>query len=184
MTAGQLAMVALMTMTPVHMRTHDHSLTAVGVVLTAHMVGMFALAPLSGRLADRFGARAAILAGVAVLLACAAVVVLPAARSEVPYLTVALFLLGYGWNLTFVGGSTMLTQALTAPQRLRVQGGVDALVWSISAVASVGGGVILARLSYPVLGAISGLVAILPVPFLLARRSRDAQPRTLVGPQS
>ncbi|MEU2665764.1 MFS transporter [Micromonospora sp. DT46] len=170
MIAGQLAMVALMTMTPLHMSSNHHGLTAVGVVLSGHMIGMFALAPLSGYLSDRFGGRAAILMGIGLLVTSVVVASWPAAHgSGLTRLVVSLFLLGWGWNLTFVGGSALLTQALTPAARRAVQGRVDALVWAASAVASVVAGVVLATTNYVVLSVAAGVVSLIPVPMLRRR---------------
>ncbi|MDG4770727.1 MFS transporter [Solwaraspora sp. WMMD792] len=166
MTAGQVSMVAVMTMTPLHMDMHGHGLGAVGAVVSAHLLGMFLLAPLSGHIVDRFGARTAILAGVGLIALSTMVALVPAAASAQLY--VALFLLGSGWNLTFVGGSGLLTQSLTLADRQHVQGGVDAIAWGASAVASVGAGMVLGTVGYPVLAVSAGAAVLLPL-FLLAR---------------
>ena len=68
---GQVVMVLVMTMTPLHMADHGHGLDAVGLVISGHTFGMFALSPLSGRLASRFGTPLVIAAGLAVLAALA-----------------------------------------------------------------------------------------------------------------
>src|SRR5678816_3639222 len=65
---GQFTMVLIMTMTPLHMTSHGHGLAAVGFVLSAHTFGMYALAPVSGRLTERFGSVATIFGGTAVLI--------------------------------------------------------------------------------------------------------------------
>ena len=64
---GQFVMVLVMTMTPLHMTEHGHGLGAVGLVLSAHTLGMFAFSPLSGWLSDRFGRIPTIFLGTAVL---------------------------------------------------------------------------------------------------------------------
>ncbi|WBB99346.1 MULTISPECIES: MFS transporter [unclassified Solwaraspora] len=166
MTAGQVSMVAVMTMTPLHMDMHGHGLGAVGAVVSAHLLGMFLLAPLSGHIVDRFGARTAILAGIGLIALSTMVALVPAAASAQLY--VALFLLGSGWNLTFVGGSGLLAQSLTLADRQHVQGGVDAVAWGASAVASVGAGMVLGTVGYPVLAVSAGAAVLLPL-FLLAR---------------
>jgi MFS family permease len=177
MTGGQVAMVGVMTMTPLQMAMHGHGLGAVGAVLSAHLLGMFALAPLSGRIADRFGARPTVVLGIGVILASAAAALWPAMAA----LYIALFLLGYGWNLTFVGGSSLLTQALTPDERMRVQGGVDAIVWTASAVSSIGAGMLLGEFGYPTVVACSAAVVLLPLPFLFGRRSAVTAPDARIG---
>jgi MFS family permease len=65
--AGQTVMVLIMTMTPLHMTDHGHDLAAVGLVISGHTFGMFALSPISGRLTDRFGSTAVVLSGLSVV---------------------------------------------------------------------------------------------------------------------
>src|SRR5262249_59206925 len=67
MITAQLVMVAVMTAAPLSMHMHGADLGAVGAMLSAHTFGMFALAPLSGWLVDRFGARVVMAAGLATL---------------------------------------------------------------------------------------------------------------------
>ena len=110
--AGQVVMVLIMTMTPLHLTDHGHGLATVGIVLSAHTFGMFALSPITGRLVDRFGSPRIIAAGLATL-AVAALIAAGAPPEGGAVLTLALFLLGYGWNLGFVAGSSMLTSGLT-----------------------------------------------------------------------
>src|SRR5205085_6356251 len=66
--AGQATMTLIMTITPIHLEDHGHGLDTVGVVISAHVMGMFALAPISGRLSKRFGALRTILLGSSVLI--------------------------------------------------------------------------------------------------------------------
>jgi MFS family permease len=162
MVTAHFSMVAVMTMTPLHIQQHGQGLHVVGGVLTAHMLGMFAFAPLSGRLADVFGAVRVIVGGSATLLA-AAVVAAVAQPTDTTMLALALFLLGYGWNLCFVGGSSMLSREVAADERTRVQGGVDAVVWSTSALASFASGGLLASGGYPALAAVAGAIALIPL---------------------
>jgi MFS family permease len=168
MLGAHLAMVSVMLMTPLQLAHHGHGLGVVGWVLSAHMIGMFALAPLSGRIADRFGGRVAIGAGVAVLLAAALLAGLfPTAHSS--GLPLALFLLGYGWNLAFVGGSSVLSKDLPEDQRIQLQGGVDAIVWGASGIASLSAGPLFGLGGYSLLAAVAGLLALMPV-IALSRR--------------
>jgi MFS family permease len=168
MAAAHVTMVAVMLMTPVQLHHHGHGLGVVGWILSAHMLGMFAFAPVSGRIADRFGGRVAIGAGSAVLVTAA---VLAAVTSSTTSLAVALFLLGYGWNLAFVGGSSVLSRDLPWETRIQLQGTVDAIVWSSAALASLSAGPLFGIGGYPLLAVLAGLLALLPVG-LLARRPR------------
>ncbi len=171
MVAAQLAMGAVMTMTPLQLQSHGHGLGAVGWVLSAHMIGMFALAPLSGRIADRWGPRVAINAGLGVL-ALATATALAAPTAHTSGLPIALFLLGYGWNLVFVGGSAQLSRDLAPETRSRVQGSVDAVVWSASALAGLGSGALFAGGGYALVAVVGGVLALLPLAFSAARDGR------------
>lgn len=178
MVCAQLTMVAVMTMTPLELEAHQHGLEVLGLVLSVHMIGMFALAPLSGRLADRFGGRPVILGGVA-LLVLAAVTAFGA--GHVSGLSLAMFLLGYGWNLVFVGGSAMLSRAVPGDQR--IQGAVDAVVWSTSAFASLGSGVLFGLGGYQLVTVAGAVLALLPLT-VLYRRPAPAAPEPLPLPAS
>lgn len=177
MVCAQLTMVAIMTMTPLHMATHG--LEVLGVVLSVHMIGMFALAPLSGRLADRFGGRVTIYLGMGCLVLSA---VAAFGSGGLTGLSFALFLLGYGWNLVFVGGSAILSRELPEDRRLQLQGAVDAVVWSSSALASLGAGVLFGLGGYQLVAVVGGVLALLPV-MVLGRRA-PAVPTPLPRPAS
>jgi MFS family permease len=167
--AGQTVMVLIMTMTPVHMAAHGHHVESIGFVISGHTFGMFALAPISGRLTDRFGTGRVIVAGL-IVLAGASLLAAIAPPSGGVVLFVALFLLGYGWNLGFVAGSTLLTQGVDVADRTRVQGLADSLIWSSAAVASLGSGVVLAFASFTALGLLGGALVVLPLWVVLSRR--------------
>jgi MFS family permease len=168
---GQFVMVLIMTMTPLHMTEHGHDLGAVGLVLSAHTLGMFAFSPLSGWLTDRFGAVPTIFAGTAIL-ALSAVMAAAAPADGGAILTLALFLLGLGWNLGFVAGSSMFSAGLEIHERTRVQGVADALIWSSAAAASLGSGLIMAAVGYTALGILgAGVTAVIVVALVLHRRA-------------
>jgi len=171
MVAAQLTMTAVMTMTPLQLQHHGHGLDVVGWVLGAHLFGMFALAPLSGRIADRWGPRVTVNAGLGVL-ALATATALTAPTAHTSGLPVALFLLGYGWNLVFVGGSAQLSRDLAPETRSRVQGTVDAVVWSASALAALGSGQLFAGGGYALVAVVGGVLALLPLALLVPRDGR------------
>ena len=104
MAASQAAMVGVMTMTPPHMKDHGHAdLSA--YVIALHIVGMFGLAPWVGRFVARVGAVRAIELGAVVLGAGTVAAVV---AGYVPFMIfVGLFLLGLGWSLGLIGGTTL-----------------------------------------------------------------------------
>ena len=155
--AGQFVMVLIMTMTPLHMTDQGLGLGAVGVVISAHVFGMYALSPISGRLTDRFGSLPVIAAGQAIILA-SAVLSAVAAPADQLMLLIALFLLGWGWNLGFVAGSSLLTGAVSVAERPRVQGVSDLLIWSTSAIASIGSGLMVGAWGFAALGILGAII--------------------------
>lgn len=182
MATAQIAMVAVMTMAPLQMQDSGEGFGAMGLVLTVHMVGMFALAPLSGMLAGRFGGNATILAGVGVMVACmVCVMAVPSGSGPMPY--VSMFLLGYGWNLMFVGSSSLITSRLPEAGRIRVAGTADTVVWVASALASVAGGALMAGPGYAVLAAIAGLAMLLPIVLIVRHRRRPSRLAVPLGDQ-
>nr|WP_222131736.1 MFS transporter [Pseudonocardia sp. C8] len=159
---GHAVMVGLMAMTPVHMDHGGAALTVVGLVISLHIAGMYALSPVFGWLADRLGA-GRVLAGAAVLLTAAGAVCALAAPTATTLLTVGLVLLGLGWSGSLVGGSALLTASVPVAERPRVQGAVDVAMNLGGAVAGVAAGGLVAVAGYAVLGVVA---TVLTVPFL------------------
>jgi MFS family permease len=174
--SGQLVMTLIMTMTPYHLHENGHGLGTVGFVISAHAFGMFAFSPLSGRLTDRFGPERMVTAGFAVLaLAGVLAAVAPGAGGNA--LAIPLFLLGIGWNMSFVSGSALLASEATAGGGARLQGASDAVVWTAAAVASFSSGFVVAIAGYVVLSLIgAGLAVVLAVAIALDSRSSRALP--------
>ena len=94
-------------------------------------------------------------------------------------LLIALFLLGFGWNLGYVAGSALLTSGVSVVERTRVQGVADALIWSTAALASLGSGVLVAAAGYATLGVLGAILVAVPAWVLTIRRGAlDRQPAT------
>jgi MFS family permease len=120
---GHLVMVGVMAMTPVHIDMgHPEAdvLRIVGVVLSVHIVGMYALSPLVGWLTDRLGRRPMILVGAGLLVTACAIA--GTAGHDTPRLSVGLLLLGLGWSCTMVSGSTLLSESVPLDVRAAAQG--------------------------------------------------------------
>jgi MFS family permease len=126
---------------------------------------MFGLSPLSGRLTDRFGVIPVILAGMT-LTAFSSALAAVAPPDGGLLLFIALFLLGYGWNLGYVAGSALLTHGLSLAERTRLQGLTDAFVWSTGAVASMSSGIVASVAGYTALG-IGGLGLVMLLAFVV-----------------
>jgi MFS family permease len=166
---GHLVMVSVMSMTPVHMRTmvHGDLLTIVGIVLSVHIVGMYAFAPLVGYLADKAGRRPVILGGLGLLLAACAVA--GTAGHSTVRLTAGLALLGLGWSGTMVGGSTLVTDATPVPRRPAVQGLTDLCMGLAGALGGALSGLVVQLSGYPMLTLLAA-VATVPLLGLALRR--------------
>ena len=168
--AGQVVMVLVMTMTPLHMADHGHGLAAVGLVISGHTFGMFAFSPISGWLAGRYGTPAIIAAGLG-LSAFSSVLAAVAPPDGGTILFIALFLLGVGWNFGFVAGSALLTEGLDGAERTTLQGATDAMIWSSAAAAALGSGIVVAAASYTALGLLGAALIVFPALAMLRGRA-------------
>jgi len=137
MLVGQLVMVMVMTIAPVHLDDHGHVPTTISIAVSVHTVGMFGLAALTGRLVDRYGQMAVIALGTAQLVAAS---VLTPFSADLGVMLLAMFLVGYGWNMCFVAGSALLIVGLSPRERGRTQGAGDALAAVAAATGSLATG--------------------------------------------
>jgi MFS family permease len=173
----------VMAMTPVHIRAagHDaaHTLRIVGIVLSLHIAGMFALAPLSGWLTDRQGPVRVIFAGTTLLITACALA--GTAGHDSTQLGIALTVLGVGWSCTMVSGSTLLTESVSDHVRASAQGASDMIMGFAGAIAGALSGVVVGVWNYPVLAALAA-AATLPliaqsIRFQLTEPGRQAASR-------
>jgi MFS family permease len=169
MACAHAAMVAVMVMTPLHMEHGHAELRVIGLVISVHVLGMFAFSPLVGILADRAGRPAALLTGAGLLLA--ALVLCAYAPSGTSWqIFVGLFLLGLGWSFATVAASTLIAQHAPLDARTDVQGAAD-LVMGLTAAGAGGlAGVVVAAWGYPELAICAiGLVVLVAIAGLGAR---------------
>ncbi len=165
----QLIMVAIMTITPIHIEHHGHGVDVTGIVIGAHVAGMFLPSPFSGWLVDRYGYLAiAVAAGVTLL--AAGLIAAWAPVDSVATLVLALVLLGVGWNLGLVSGTTLVTDAVPLETRARTQGVVDLGIALAGAGGGLSSGLIFAATSYATLTLTSGLLALLIIPIVALAR--------------
>lgn len=157
---AQMVMVVPMSITSVHMKDHQHALTAVSLVISAHTFGMYAFSVISGRITDRWGRGRTIIAGSTVLIiAC----VLAAPSVGLMPLTIALFILGLGWNFAYVAGSTLLADQLSPMERAKTQGFNDLLLNLCSGGSQIGSGIIYAVGGYGIMALTAALMAVVPL---------------------
>ncbi len=155
---GHVVMVAVMTMTPVHMKEHGHSISLSGAVIALHIGGMYALAPLVGRWSDGIGRVPVLLAGALVLLV--ATVVTAAAGARPSLLFAGLFLLGLGWSCTMVSGSALLSESVPLASRVAVQGTSDLMMGMCGAMAAFGSGFVKEAWGFHVLADLGAAAAL------------------------
>ncbi|GAB6939508.1 MFS transporter [Isoptericola variabilis] len=171
MVLTQIAMVAIMTMTPVHMRGHGHDLGDVGLVIGIHVAAMFLPSLVTGVLVDRIGrVPMAVASGVTLLLAGITGAVAPG--DSMVLLVLSLALLGLGWNFGLIAGTALIVDATTPATRARTQGTVDVLIALAGAGGGAMSGVVMAGSSYATLALGGGVLSLLLIPVLfLTRRS-------------
>ncbi|HWM16541.1 MAG TPA: MFS transporter [Microbacterium sp.] len=171
-------MVAVMAMTPVHLLHHGATLTIIGVTLSLHIAGMYALSPVFGILADRLGRIPTILIGQ--VLIAAALVTVSFGQDSTPAVTIGLTILGLGWSATTVAGSTLLTEASAEARRTRRQGLSDFTMSMVGAVGAILAGVILGWIGYGGLALLVGVavVAVIALAFLGRASGSEAEAET------
>jgi MFS family permease len=146
---GQMAMVGVMGVTPTALDHAHHEGTAISLVISTHIAGMFAFAPLIGRWMDRVGRRAALIAGCSTSIAGALV-----AATEVNAVVIGIGLLaiGLGWSATFLGATAVISDITAPNERAGALGFTDLLISLTSAAAGLTGGIVLEAAGYGPLG--------------------------------
>lgn len=170
---AQIVMVAIMTMTPVHLANHGDSITIVGITISLHIAGMYALSPLVGITADRYGHRLAI--GLGIIIFLASLVIGAVKPYDTGWIVVSLILLGVGWSFVNVSGSALFSTVISDETRASSQGSVDALSNLCGATAAFAAGPLLALSSFSTLSILAILVL---MPLTVLNVSRDRTGRT------
>jgi MFS family permease len=148
----------IMVSTPLAMQVCSHPYASAAWVLEWHVVGMFAPGLFTGSLIGRFGIVPVIIAGCLLMLGCTAIAL---SGIEIWQFTVALFLLGVGWNFMYTGATALLTTCYRPSEKNRVQGFNDACVFAVMVSSSLSSGALLHVQGWYVINAMS-------VPFVVA----------------
>jgi MFS family permease len=168
---GHVAMVSIMVMTPVHMAHVDVTLTIIGLVISVHVLGMYAFSPVVGAMSDQLGRVRVIQIGVITLLFSAFISGI-ADASDAVTLGIGLFLLGLGWSCTLIAGSAFLTESVSPEMKTSSQGASDLVMNLSGAGGGALAGVIIGTLSYGWLCAFAAIpVASLGIWSLKVRKS-------------
>jgi MFS family permease len=169
---GHAVMVAVMSMTPLHLRHADEGLRVIGIVISLHIAGMYAFSPLVGIAVDRIGRRPVITLGSLILLS-AFLIAGTASGHQAPQLAIGLCLLGLGWSCTMISGSTLLTDSVPIEQLPNVQGTADVMMGFGGASAGLLAGLVVGIGSYAILAMVAACV-ILPLLFVTLLQPRVA----------
>ncbi|PEQ99587.1 MFS transporter [Bacillus cereus] len=165
----QIVMVAIMTMTPVHMGHHGHGLSAVGLVIGFHVGAMYLPSLVTGMLIDKIGRTTMSIAGGLILLA-AGVIAAIAPSDSLLLLIVALSLLGLGWNLGLISGTAQIVDSTTPSTRAKTQGKIDVFIALAGASGGAMSGMVVANSSYAALSLAGGVLALLLIPVVIWSR--------------
>lgn len=166
--ATHAVMVSVMAMTPVHLMHHGAELTVVGLTISLHIAGMYALSPVFGALSDRLGRVQTVLLGQAILVASLALAVV--GQSSVLLVGASLILLGLGWSASTVAGAALLTESSAPSLRTQRQGRSDLTMNLVGAAGATGAGVVLGWIGFGGLALVAmGAVAVVVVGSLLVR---------------
>lgn len=155
---AQALMNLIMTATPLAMVGCAHSTTDAALAIQWHIVGMFLPGLVTGKLINRFGVYPVIVTGLGLLAGCGIVAL---AGISVEHFFAALILLGVGWNFAFVGASSLLVGNLRPAERTKVQGFNDFVVFTLTSLASLSAGAVLANFGW-------GPLNLMIFPFVLA----------------
>lgn len=165
---GQMAMVGVMGVTPTALDHAHHGGTTISLVISSHIAGMFAFAPLIGRWMDRAGRRAALVAGCFTSIVGA---LLAASEANALVIGAGLVAIGLGWSATFLGATAVISDITAPNERAGALGFTDLLISLTSAAAGLGGGIVLEAAGYGPLGV--GLAVLVAAALLLVARLRE-----------
>nr|WP_144481808.1 MFS transporter [Bacillus pumilus] len=162
----QIVMVALMTMTPVHMQHHGHGLAEVGIVIGFHIGAMYLPSPITGVLVDKLGRTAmSIASGITLLLAGLLAAFAPS--DSMILLIIALSLLGLGWNFGLISGTAQIVDSTEPSTRAKTQGTLDVFVALAGASGGALSGMIVANTSYAALSLSGGILSLILIPVIV-----------------
>jgi MFS family permease len=156
--ASHLVMVAVMSMTPLHMTHHGSTIGAIGFTISLHIAGMYALSPVFGWLSDKIGRFATVLIGQGLLAVGLAVVAL--GELDASLVTVGLAFIGLGWSATTVAGSALVSDLASGDARPGIQGRSDLTMNLAGAVGGASAGPVLALVGYAGLAAVAAPVVL------------------------
>jgi MFS family permease len=168
----QMVMIAIMTMTPVHMEHHGHGLSAIGLVIGVHIGSMYLPSLVTGVLVDKVGRIAMACASGVTLLASGILAALAPGESMFSLL-IALALLGIGWNFGLISGTAQIVDSTEPSKRAKTQGAIDVYIALSGASGGALSGMVVASSSYSTLSLAGGLLSLILIPVVVWFRRRS-----------
>ncbi|MCH9674434.1 MAG: MFS transporter [Gammaproteobacteria bacterium] len=167
-------MILVMTTTPLAMLAHQLTMSNAAIVIQWHVLGMFLPAFFSGKLVDKFGAGLVSLVGAIVF---AVSITLAASGTALSNFWVSSMLLGVGWNLMYVAGTTLIARSHRPAERGRVQGVAELGIAMIAAVSAFSSGALLTYFGWRAVnvGATPLLIIVVLVTLWFMHTERQAQ---------
>jgi MFS family permease len=165
----------LMTSTPIAMQVCGHPYGASALVISSHVVGMFAPSFFTGPLIKRFGVLQVMLTGAVLNLVTIGIAL---SGITVAHFWWSLTLLGVGWNFLYIGGTTLLTETYRPEERAKAQGTNDQAIFIMMAISSFSSGLTVTSVGWQRVNllalAIVAVVASALLWFTLRERARKA----------
>ncbi|WP_243835711.1 MFS transporter [Sporosarcina pasteurii] len=170
MVISQIVMVAIMTMTPVHMGEYGFTMQQIGMVIGLHIAGMYLPSPLTGILVDKLGRMTmAVVAGITLCITGLLAAFAPG--DSLLFIAIALILLGIGWNFGLISGTALIVDSTVLSTRAKTQGSVDVFIALSGAIGGALSGVIVAAGSFEILSIGGGILSLVLIPAVLWARN-------------
>ena len=177
MAIGQGVMVAVMTVTPLHMDEGNHEVEVIGLVISLHIVGMYFFSPIVGWLVDRLPT-VLMIGAAGVILFSGAELASHTDPEDSLGVFVGLFLVGVGWSFAMIAGSALLTSAFPVEERASVQGAADFTMVTSGATGGLLSGAIVEASSFHALSHWAGVLALALVAAALYPTVTKVRPKT------
>ena len=173
-------MIAIMTMTPLHMQHHGAAISGIGIVIGLHIAGMYLPSIFTGVLVDRIGRPAMVIAS-GVTLAIAGILAAYVAGGSIFWMSVSLILLGVGWNFGLISGTAIVIDSTDVLTRAKIQGSIDVFVALAGTVGGLASGVIVAFSGFSMLSFLGTYISLLLIPLIIWMRykQRNASVQTV-----
>lgn len=169
--ASFAVMVSVMNLSGYIVVGHHHEQADVFTVISLHIVGMYALVLVIGELIDRIGRHTCLVAGLVIMSLSTAML---AWVESIGWMSVSLFLLGLGWNLSYVAASAELVTHATPVERGRLVGFTDLTAGLLAAALALLGGAVYSEWGAVAIAVGSTIAVVVPALALLVGRRPSA----------